>query len=199
VLAAWLKDAGIDYRIEFLPWARALQSSRTQPNSLLFTAARTPEREPMYEWIGPFAPRRTVLMGLRSGPHPATLDASRSLRIGVINGDAGMEYLKSQGFVVGQNLVPVSQRNDLVRLLAVKGIDLIAANPIMLRAVAAQAGQATADIENVMTLVDEPRGGFYFAVNKQSNAALLRKLHAAFQHLRDSGQLAALQARHHIN
>jgi polar amino acid transport system substrate-binding protein len=93
LLADVMKAASVDYRIEFVPWARALQSAKTQPNTLVFTTARTPDRERVFDWIGPFSARRTVLMGLHSGTHVANLDAARSLRVGVINGDAGMEFI----------------------------------------------------------------------------------------------------------
>jgi ABC-type amino acid transport substrate-binding protein len=99
---------------------------------------------------------------------------------------------------VGQNLITVSQRNDLVHLLSLKALDLVAANPLMLRAVAARKGVDSNQIDNILTLVDTP-GGFYFAVNPQTDPALLAKLHAAFKHLRDGGQLLALQRKYNIN
>lgn len=197
LLAALMKEAGVDYRIEVLPWARALQTARYQPNSLLFTVARTPERESWFHWIGPIAKRRTVLMGLRGGPQPATLDDVRKNRVGVVNGDAGMEFLQVHGFVAGVNLVPVSQRNDLVRLLYGGEIAFVVANPAMLRAVAGRAGKDTALIENRLILVESPTG-FYFALNRQSSPQLRQRLTDAFERLRERGELAALHQHHDI-
>ncbi|MCW8916528.1 MAG: transporter substrate-binding domain-containing protein [Magnetovibrio sp.] len=38
--------------IEVYPWARAISTAKATPNSILFSVARTPERESMFEWVG---------------------------------------------------------------------------------------------------------------------------------------------------
>ena len=41
--------------IQLVPWARGLANLNTEPNSMLFTMARTAERNQQYQWIGPIA------------------------------------------------------------------------------------------------------------------------------------------------
>ncbi len=48
-------QAGLDHHIQFLPWPRALLHVKHDPNTLIYTISRTPEREQQFEWIGPFA------------------------------------------------------------------------------------------------------------------------------------------------
>nr|WP_315468035.1 transporter substrate-binding domain-containing protein [uncultured Undibacterium sp.] len=40
-------------RIQVVPWSRGIDKLNTVPNSFLFTMARTPDREHLYQWIGP--------------------------------------------------------------------------------------------------------------------------------------------------
>lgn len=197
LLAVLMKEAGLGYRIELVPWARAVQSVRRTPDSLLFTTARTPEREGWFDWVGPFAARRTVLVGLHGGIQPANLDAVRRQRVAVINGDAGMEFLLSNGFAIGLNVLPVSRRNDLPRFLFSGQADFVAANPAMLRAVAARAGFQAGLLEDRITLVEMP-AGFYFALSKQTRPALRERIEAAFKRLRERGEIDALRRRYDI-
>ena len=39
--------------IEVMPWARAYQTAKNEPSTLLYSAVRTEERESMFQWIGP--------------------------------------------------------------------------------------------------------------------------------------------------
>ena len=45
VVRAALGGAGLDYSMTIYPWARAYQIGRAQPNVLIFSIVRTPERE----------------------------------------------------------------------------------------------------------------------------------------------------------
>ncbi|NQZ11834.1 MAG: transporter substrate-binding domain-containing protein [Algicola sp.] len=45
--------------IAIYPWARAYRMTKFGANNILFTMARTPEREPLFNWIGPIATEKT--------------------------------------------------------------------------------------------------------------------------------------------
>lgn len=198
VLGLLMNEAGVDYQLELLPWARALSLARQQPDHLIFTIARTPAREAHFFWIGPFARRSTALMRLRSTPHQvASLAEARAWRTGVINGDAGMEMLLAQGFVRGRNLVPVSQRNDLIRLLQARSIDFVVASPTIMQHVARRAGMAPDELV-VQLQLGQAGDGFYFALNRQSDPALVRKLQQAFAQLQARHALEPLKRRYQI-
>ena len=44
---------GVNDAIQVVPWARGLNKLDHEPNTMLLTMARTPERESQYQWIGP--------------------------------------------------------------------------------------------------------------------------------------------------
>lgn len=43
--------------VQLLPWARAYQMALHQPNTVIFSIVRLPEREALFHWVGPIAPR----------------------------------------------------------------------------------------------------------------------------------------------
>src|SRR4051812_7752999 len=57
-----LDRAGIGYDIALLPWKRAYLSAVERSDGCVYTAARTPEREHQFKWIGPIAEAEWVLM-----------------------------------------------------------------------------------------------------------------------------------------
>jgi polar amino acid transport system substrate-binding protein len=119
------KRAGIDYTIELLPWKRAYTAALERSDACVFSTTRTPERDPLFKWIGPIGEADWVLMG-RAGRKLRlnTLDEARGYRIGTYHGDARDHYLRERGF----NVDPAP--NDLInpRKLMADRIDLWAAS-----------------------------------------------------------------------
>lgn len=117
--------ARIDHTIELLPWKRAYTAALERPDTCVFSTTRTPEREPLFKWIGPIGEADWVLMG-RADRHLRldTLEDARRYRIGTYNGDARDQYLRSRGFDVDP------APNDLInpRKLMANRIDLWAAS-----------------------------------------------------------------------
>ena len=53
IVSALMHDAGVGYSLTLLPWNRAFRETRDAPGTCLFVVNRTPEREPLFEWVGP--------------------------------------------------------------------------------------------------------------------------------------------------
>ena len=51
-----LDRMGADYSFKVYPWARAYSMAREDENTLIFAIVRTPEREPLFRWVGQVAP-----------------------------------------------------------------------------------------------------------------------------------------------
>jgi len=92
---------GTDYKIDLLPWKRAYMMAQHQPPTCVYSTSRTPEREPLFKWIGPTDEAEWQLWGRVDHAFPLkTLEDTRSLRIGTYIGDARDEYLRSRCFKV---------------------------------------------------------------------------------------------------
>ncbi|UTH76406.1 ABC transporter substrate-binding protein [Chromobacterium sp. IIBBL 290-4] len=93
------RRAGIDYRIDMLPWARAYNLAQTDPRACLFSTTRMPEREKLFVWIGPLLKNDwAVFAGPRSPSGPQTMDSLRPYAIGGYRGDAVAQYLLDRGY-----------------------------------------------------------------------------------------------------
>ncbi|MBI3146332.1 MAG: transporter substrate-binding domain-containing protein, partial [Pseudogulbenkiania sp.] len=118
--------------LQLLPLKRALQQAEIQPNTLVLSLARTPEREAHYQWLSEVSPYTLWVykasgrrLALRS---PSDL-AGKGLRIGVQDGANFHEWLKQRGIGAPPDntvldLVPQNELN--FRKLQLGRIDLLA-------------------------------------------------------------------------
>ncbi|NVJ97526.1 MAG: transporter substrate-binding domain-containing protein [Alphaproteobacteria bacterium] len=53
LLAEILSRANVTYSIKSMPWARAFREAKERPGACAFAAVRSPDREQMFEWVGP--------------------------------------------------------------------------------------------------------------------------------------------------
>lgn len=96
------KRVNVSQRMELVPWARAYKSALTQPNSCAFSAARTPERENLFKWVGPIASMDWVLYTRtdNAAPKPNKLEDIRTHTIGGYLQDVISVWLANQGYKV---------------------------------------------------------------------------------------------------
>ncbi|MGQ5522900.1 substrate-binding periplasmic protein [Chitinimonas sp. PSY-7] len=199
VLSLLMKEANQEYKLELVPWARALSLAKQQPDTLVFTIARTPEREVYFHWIGPYASRVTSLLRLSSSEARAsTLTEARRFRVAVLNGDVGMDMLLAQGFVRGFNLITVDKRNDLIKLLQLKSVDFVAGNPAMMRYVASRTELPVDQLVTELTM-SKRTDGYYFALNRQSDPEIVQRLQSAFERLQSNNVLEPLKRKYQID
>lgn len=76
--------------IRVMPWARSLEKVLKHPRGVLFSCARTPDREAHFKWVCPFKREDFVLVGRKNDPHKAVLAGTIPVRVGVIRKSAEM-------------------------------------------------------------------------------------------------------------
>jgi len=125
-VAEMMRRAGVAYRMEVLPWARAYLAALNKGDTCIFSTTRTPEREPLFKWIGPLAANHWVLYGLSEREWKLkTLDEARPFSIGTYRADVRDEYLRQRGF-----RVDAAVDDDInPRKLLLRRIELWATNP----------------------------------------------------------------------
>lgn len=112
-----LDEAEVTYSMQMLPWARAYAVAQRAPNVLIFSMARTPDRERAFHWIGPVAQLRPAFYRLaeRTDLKAGSLQDLRGHVIGGVNLDFGLEYLRENGFFVEGVANDEQTLNKLVR------------------------------------------------------------------------------------
>lgn len=91
-------------KINMSLWNDAYAIAQYLPNSAVFTTARTPEREDMFQWVGPVATNRTYFYTLStSGLNIETIEQAKTLQsVGTPNGWFTHDYLVNNNF---QNII----------------------------------------------------------------------------------------------
>src|SRR5690606_32928683 len=82
------------------PWARAYTLAKSSRNTLIFSIARSADREKLFQWVGPLAPYQVYLYKLRSRTD-IDIDDVQQAKLYQVGGeyqDIKQLYLKSEGF-----------------------------------------------------------------------------------------------------
>ena len=122
LLKAVLEQAQLDYQINVLPWARAYETAKQEKNTLIYSIARTPDREQQFYWLGEVLSLDYYLFGLKNN---STHESKLSSRVGAVRGSVAQEYLQNQGY---KQLQVVSHPKQNMQMLLRERIDFIPAN-----------------------------------------------------------------------
>jgi len=118
------KQLKIDNEIEVMPEARALHTLDANPNVVMFSISRTPEREQKYHWLAHVLTKRWIFYSLHDSP----LDVSsleqviHSRTIGVVRGDIREKWLQERQ---ASKLVRILNYNNAIEMLLMERIDLL--------------------------------------------------------------------------
>lgn len=127
---ALIEETNIVATVEHLPWARAFYEAINTPDVVLLTALKTQERSAQLQWLGKVHTANAYLIGLTSNRNLTinNLEQAKGYKVGTIRGYAAASYLRSHGFVEGDNLELLTQPHQLWSMLYKKRIDLVLSN-----------------------------------------------------------------------
>jgi len=196
ILRAVLKRANVGYRIEVLPWARAYRIAENAKDVLIYTLARIPEREELFHWVGPIAPRSVQLFRLSSRDTLAPASDAELTRytMGAIREDATESLARSLGFVPGKNLILAQDLGQLLRLLEAGRIDLLPSNSFMFQHDLKKYERDPSGYASCYTLDFEQ--GYYFGISRGSSARTVKRVRGAFAALSRDGTLDRIRSRY---
>jgi polar amino acid transport system substrate-binding protein len=181
-----MQRAGITYTIELLPWKRAYTAALTRPDACVFSTTRTPQREALFQWIGPLDEAQWVLMAPAGSPiHLRTLDDARPYLIGTYHGDARDQYLRERGFKTDP--APDDLLNP--RKLLLGRVDLWAASLRRGSAVLAKHGWD----KQLVPLLAFNRIQVYLACHRALPAALVARMSSALDAMARDGSLRRIE------
>ncbi|KJZ10512.1 hypothetical protein TW85_19880 [Marinomonas sp. S3726] len=194
VVLAVLEHANLDADIEFLPWPRAYRAAQLEPNTLIYSIARIPERESMFAWLGTIAPYRTSFYKLKSNTdlHIHSFDEARSHKIGVSQEDAIKMYLENRGF---KHLEVANADQFVVRMLIYGRMELIAYDEASLPYQVKEAGLDLDLIERVLR-IDDLSEELYLAMHPESDPVLIQTLKDSLVAIKESGQYQKILSRY---
>ena len=177
---AILRSAGLPCRTEVLPWARAFELARTEPNTLIYSIARLPARESLFIWLAPlinadyryYSADSAVIEQIQQGKSPQDFVAV------AVAGSMIDSTLQQIGFVPDQNLIQVKDINAQWKMLRIRRAQLTLAFAPDFKALAdPKVGQtqfyASRQVVRQIQL--------YLAAHPQTDPGLIRQLQTAIE------------------
>ena len=183
-----MRRLGLPAEIQVLTWARAYQLALTQPNVVLFSTARTREREDLFHWVGPIYNVRFGFYARRgSGPYPTCLaDAKKVSAIATYKDDVREQLLKSMGFTnLDSSKSPTS---NLKKLLAGR-VDLWLYSNLGVPLIAKQIGINPEAVEFVLPFKDT---SVYIAISKGTPQAVVDQWQSTLDNMKREGIFAKI-------
>lgn len=189
-----LKRSEIEGHFTVLPWARAQLLARKQTDTCMYSAARTPEREPLYLWIGPLAEDQIALFARRDNPlQLGSLADARRYRVGSYVGDAYGNYVERQGVSLDRS---PADANNLPKLMA-GHIELWVAGSIVGAYRARQAGLSDQVRQALVVSTGNLKTTqIWLACNPGMDPLVFNKLKEAVKSVLDDGSAATFTARY---
>lgn len=196
LLRAMLKQAGIVAEPEIMPWIRAIQLTREQPGTLLYSTARLQERENSFLWIGPISPINVYAYKLRARKD-LRLSGIRDLALhptGLVREMASTRMVLQQtGLSEDAFEMARNGKSNLHKLLLGR-LEFAVFMEWNFIALCKELQVSPAEFEPVL-LVDGSTG-LYFAMNKNSDPGLVARLQAAWAVVQKSGLQEKLRKKY---
>jgi polar amino acid transport system substrate-binding protein len=195
------QDAGLTINKQLLPWVRAYGIVQSNKDTLIYSIVRNPERESLFQWVGPISPRRIFLYKHRDRTDISlkTIDDARAYRIGTNNESAATISLIKQGFQISTHRgtpgleIAVDDEANMRKFIA-KRFDLLVSVDWAATYNAKNSGLSPGDIQPAI-LLDESFE-YWYGINLSTDPAVVRKLNLALQKIKKDGRYQKLQQKY---
>ncbi|WP_026179743.1 substrate-binding periplasmic protein [Hahella ganghwensis] len=176
-----------DKEITVLPWARAYKYLQSQDNVMLFTTARTSQREYEFKWVGPIAKREVYLYKLKKNTHiivHSVEDAKRYMTTAVRD-SATASKLISLGFEEGENLELIHSENLSFAKFLYGRVELINKVPMAMAMELKKFNKTMNDVESLFPI--DTGTSYYLAFSLGVSDAIIREWQAALDAMMEDG------------
>ena len=170
--------------IQMCPWARAYYDVQHSPNTVLFSMARTENRESLFQWVGPIS---NVTIGVIAKKQRkikiATAADFTKYRIGSVRDGAPEQLLIKAGVDV-ESLQRLAFPEMNIKKLQADRIDMFPFNLQTSQYLMLNLGMNPDDYEIVFTL---KKKDLYIALHKDTDSTLVASLQAALDRMKQPG------------
>jgi polar amino acid transport system substrate-binding protein len=178
--------AAIACEFIMLPWKRAYHLVQNNPQSAIISLAKTQERVPLFEWVGPLVSNQTYFYKLKTSEHIVMDDITqaKNYSLGIVRGDIYEMLVRRLGFVADKNLLLFSEAESFMRLFFKKRIDLIIGSDFTIGHQTEPFGYSRDDLVKLKQIhVDELKGN-YIGFNKAASPVVVERFNQALKQLK---------------
>lgn len=195
VVQAIMALTGDDFETALLPTMRATHALQNRPRTIMYSMFRTPEREPLYKWVGPIVEEAIYPYQLVGSAAPITSLEQLMHAPQITTRHAGLvpKTLDSLGF---KNLdKSAAESHQLYRMLLAGRTEVIVGDTDAgVAYYSRQLNIAPGTLRRVP--IELYRSSLYIAFSRDSDDALVAAWAAALAKLRRSGELARILQRY---
>ncbi|WP_213881797.1 transporter substrate-binding domain-containing protein [Pseudomonas sp. dw_358] len=192
IVRAIMALTGDHFDMLLMPSMRTTRALDTRPKTIMYSMFRTPQREPLYKWVGPIVEESIYPYQLGHGqPSVNTLEQLRQAAQITTRQDGLIpQVLQAQGFT---NLDKSASSNlQLYRMLLARRTDIIVGDTAT--GVAYYSRQLQVPPGTLRRIpVELYRSSLYIAFSRDSDDKVVAAWSRALEQLRQSGQLARIQ------
>lgn len=191
VVECLVEQTGQAARIELLPWTRGYHQAQREANVGIFAMVRTPEREALFQWVGPIAQGHTSFYQRRGAGLKirGLKDLERFTTLVVPKQWYSYDYLRGRGM---NNLYGVPTPQHMVKMFKYGRIKLLVANSLTLDDMLAQQGMGRDDVELLFTFM---ANNSYIGFSTRTDPALVARWQQALTQLARDGSLQRIHQR----
>lgn len=169
-----------DNTIQLLPWARGYHNVLNQENSMLYSMVRTPEREALFQWVGPIGKMTLGIIAKKSTQMKVTaLETLRQYKIATIPDTASEKALIDIGLRV-EHFERFSNRTSQLKKLQENRVDAIAFSVEAAFSLLKEMGCDISEYEVVYVLKESD---LYFAFSKNTSQKIISSLNETLKTL----------------
>jgi len=181
IVQAILEKTDTQAEIEVMPLSEGLALSQKGPNVVIYSLNKTPQRESLFKWVGPIGHYEQAFYASKGSTLVLNVleDAKNVKKIGVYKGDAGAQFLASQGFT---NLDESITDVEALKKLMDGTVQLWLGNKEGLAITAEEAGVNPSDMVMLPTVVI--RADLYTAFSKDIPDSTVKAWQSALDDLK---------------
>lgn len=195
IVRAIMTLTGDDFELVLLPSMRTTHVLQTRPKTIMYSLFRTPEREPLYKWVGPIVEESIHPYQLATAAQPVNSleQLLRAPQISTRHAGLMPEMLQSLGF---KNLDrSAAESQQLYRMLLAGRTDIIIGDTDAgVSYYSRQLSIAPGTLRQIP--IELYRASLYIAFSRDCDDKLLAAWARALEQLRHSGELQRIQRRY---
>ncbi|MBR7800868.1 substrate-binding periplasmic protein [Undibacterium fentianense] len=178
--------------IQVVPWSRGLDKINNNPNTILFSMARTPEREHSYQWIGPIMANVYGLYAKSDTDLEIhNLEEAKKIPlIGVYRNDIRDQTLTRMGFT---NLDRAGSNMSSFKKLMMGRISVYTDSRLGVESLAVASGYNAKDVKLVFELF---KSELYIAVSLKTDRAIVERWNQALEAIKKDKTFARIQKKY---
>jgi polar amino acid transport system substrate-binding protein len=178
--------------IRLTSWKNAYNMALLHPKVVLFSAERTPEREKLFQWVGPVGKNSAMLYAKKgSGIRINSLQEAKAIAaIATTTNWFTEQHLKHEGF---RNLRSSPDPRSNVRQLMDGEVQLSIFTDITIPEIVRDAGYGMQDLEPVFTVLQTY---FYIAISRDTPADVVQAWQSTLDCLKQDGTFEKMYRRY---